>query len=103
MISLIIFVLVVLWLLGYLSVNNFFIPNIILFSLNGHPITLWNLLIFLVIVTAIGSLPRPFQAIGTVLLLLWILSVLGIIAVAGFSNLVILAIVVGLIIFIIQG
>lgn len=97
MIGIIIIVLIVLWFLGYIHLSQFPIPDIILFHINGHPITLWDLLILFVISWAIGVLPYPFRQLAGVLLILWILSTLGIIAIFGLSNLLVVAIIVGLI------
>lgn len=94
----IVIILVILWFLGYASISGISIPNIVLFTINNHPVTLWEILIVGVIGWAIGILPRPFQAIASVLLLLWILSVIGILAIAGLSNIIVLVIIVGLII-----
>jgi len=94
----IVIILIILWFLGYAPITGISIPNLILFSINNHPITLWNILILAVIGWAISILPRPLQAVASVLLVLWILSVLGILAIAGLSNIIILVIIVGLII-----
>jgi len=94
----IIIILIVLWLLGYAPISGISIPNLSLFTINNHAVTLWEVLILLVIGWAIGILPRPLQAIASVLLLLWILSVLGILAISGLSNVLVLVIIVGLII-----
>lgn len=94
----IIIILAVLWFLGYVPISGISIPNIVLFTINNHAVTLWEILILLVISWAIGVLPRPFQMIASALLLLWILSVLGILAIAGLSNIIVLVIIVGLII-----
>lgn len=94
----IVIILIILWFLGYAPLAGISIPNIVLFTLNNHPVTLWEILILAVICWAIGILPRPFQAVAAVLLLLWILSVLGILAIAGLSNMIILVIILGLII-----
>lgn len=94
----IVIILLILWFLGYVPITGIFIPNFILFTINNHAVTLWEILILLVIGWAIGILPRPLQAIASVLLLLWILSVLGILAIAGLSNIIVLVIIVGLII-----
>jgi len=94
----IIIILIVLWLLGYAPISGISIPNLSLFTINNHVVTLWEVLILLVIGWAIGILPRPMQAIASVLLLLWILSVLGILAISGLSNVLVLVIIVGLII-----
>jgi len=93
----IVIILIILWVLGYAPISGISIPNIVLFSFNNHPITLWNVLILAVIGWAIGILPRPLQMIASVLLVLWILSVLGVLAIAGLSNIIVLVIIVGLI------
>ena len=97
MLEVILVLLIILWLTGALHINGFSLPNTVLFSLNGHPVTLINLLIFIVIVWAIGVLPRPFREIAGVLLVLWLLTLLGIIAITGLSHIIIIAIIVGII------
>lgn len=94
----IIVILSILWLLGLITFAGFAIPDFALFSINNHPITLLNILMLVVISWAIGILPRPLQAVASVLLLLWILSVLGILAIAGLPHLIILIIIIGLIV-----
>jgi hypothetical protein len=96
MIAAILVILIALWVLGYLNLPGLVFPNITLFSFNGVPITLWNLLILLVIAWAIGVLPSPFRQIAAVMLLLWVLSTLGILAIAGLSSMLVIAIIVGL-------
>lgn len=98
MIIAIIIILAVLWLLGYAPLAGISIPNAILFTINSHAITLWEILILLAVGWAIGILPRPLQMVASVLLLLWILSVLGIFAISGLSNIIVLVIIIGLII-----
>lgn len=93
----IIIILATLWLLGYAPLVGIAVPNIVLFTLNNHPVTLWEVLILTVIAWAIGILPRPLQAVASALLLLWVLSVLGVLAIGGFSNIIILVIIIGLI------
>lgn len=93
-------ILIILWFLGYLRVDGLPpIPDFYLFSLNGQPITLWNILTLLVISALIGILPSPFREIAGVLLILWILSVLGILALGGLSSMLVIAIIVGLILY----
>jgi hypothetical protein len=94
----IIVILVILWFLGYTPITGISIPNFVLFNINNHAVTLWEILILGVIAWAIGILPRPFQAIAGVLLVLWILSVLGIFVIGGLPNIIILVIIVALII-----
>lgn len=98
MLKAILIILIILWFLGYAPLSGISIPNMALFSINNHLVTLWEILILAVISWAIGILPRPFQTIASVLLILWILSVLGILAIAGLSNIIVLVIIVGLII-----
>jgi hypothetical protein len=94
----IIIILIILWVLGYAPLSGVSIPDPVLFAINNHPVTLWNVLILAVVSWAIGILPRPLQAVASVLLLLWVLSVLGIFAIAGLSNILVLVIIVALVI-----
>ena len=89
--------LVLLWFFGYIHIENFSLPDISLFAINDHVITLVELLIFLVILAAVGVLPSPLRQIGFALVVLWVLSTLGIIAVAGLASILVLAIIIGLI------
>jgi len=98
MIIVIVIVLIILWFLGYTPISGLSIPNIVLLNINNHPVTLWEILILAVVGWAISILPRPFQAVGSILLVLWVLSVLGILAMAGLSNIIIIVIIIGLII-----
>jgi hypothetical protein len=93
----ILILLVVLWLLGYLAIPNLVIPDVPLFAINGHIVTLIELAILLVILAALGVLPSPLRQIGVALVVLWALATLGIIAVAGLSSILVIAIIVGLI------
>lgn len=97
MLVVIIAILIILWFVGYVPVSAVAIPNPVLFIINNHPVTLWEILILAVIGWAIGILPKPLQIIASVLLLLWILSVLGIFALVG-PNIIVLVIIVAIII-----
>jgi len=95
----IVIILIILWFLGYVPISGISIPNFIIITINNHPVTLWEILILLVVAWAISILPRPFQLVASVLLLLWILSALGIIAaLAGLANIIVLIIIIGLIV-----
>ncbi|RJQ36058.1 hypothetical protein C4559_05650 [Candidatus Microgenomates bacterium] len=94
----IVVILIILWVLGYAPISGISVPNIVLITINNHPVTLWEILILIVVGWVISILPRPFQAVGSILLVLWILSVLGIIAIAGLPNIIILVIIVGIIV-----
>lgn len=95
--------LIILWLFGYIAFPGFVIPSIILFSINGHPITLWNLLIFLVLVVIAASLPSPLREIMFVVLILWVLALLGIIVAVGLPNLILVGVIAGMLVYLIQG
>jgi len=94
----IVIILAILWFIGYIPISGISVPNLVLFTINNHPITLWKILILLVVGWAIGILPGPFKIVASILLLLWILSILGIFAIGGFSGVIVLVIIVGLII-----
>jgi len=100
MLTALLIALVILWLLGYLTIP--FIPDMYLFTLNGHQITLWHTLTFLVVLWAVGILPRPFREISFVLLILWTLSVLGFIGFVGMPSLILIAIIAGIIVYLFQ-
>ena len=95
--------LILLWLLGYLSLPIIPIPDIELFVINGQTITLWDLLILFVLLAVIGVLPGPFRHIAAALIFLWVLALLGFMAISGLANLLIIAIIVGLIAYLLSG
>lgn len=98
MIEILLLILVILWLTGNLHVSGWVIPRMVLFSINGQAISLIDLLIFFVILWAIGILPSPIREIAGVLFVLWLLSVLGFLAIAGLSSILVIAIIVGIVI-----
>lgn len=97
MLEVILVILVILLLTGNIRITGFDLPHIVLLNINGQPITLVNVLIFFLILWALGILPSPFREIGAVLFVLWLLSLFGFIALAGLSNLIIIAIIVGIV------
>lgn len=96
-------VLIILWILGYLPAGGVTIPDITFFVINGHPVTLLNLIALIVISWIVGLLPSPFRLIASMLLVLWVLSVVGILAFAGLSQWLVLTIIVGLVFYILRG
>jgi hypothetical protein len=102
MLEIILVVLVILLLTGNIRISGFDLPHIVLLNINGQSITLVNILIFFLILWALGILPSPFREIAALLFVLWILSIFGIIAFAGLSNLIIIAIIVGIVFSIIK-
>jgi hypothetical protein len=93
----ILIVIVVLWLLATAPSVHILIPSLTLFSINGHPVTLWNVLVLGAVVWALKFLPEPIKQIVFILLVLWILSVVGIFAFGGFFHILILVIVIWLV------
>lgn len=90
--------LVLFWLLGYIHIPWLTIPRFPIFEFNGRVISFYDIIIFILIIWAIGILPTPFRQIASALVVLWVLSLLGIIAIAGLSNLLVIAIIVGVLI-----
>ena len=72
-------------------------PNIVLFTINTHLVTLWEILIFMAVVWAIGILPRALKIIASLLLLLWVVSVLGIFTIAGLPNILVIVMIIAFI------
>jgi len=95
-------VLIILWAFGFLP-TDVNIPNITFFVFNGRPITLIDLLLLGVISWVVGLLPSPFRLVASVLLVLWVLSIVGVLAIAGLSQWLVLTIIVGLVFYILRG
>ena len=93
MLTAILLILIIFWFLGYGPVAALKFPLIILGRLK---INLWDILIFLLIIWIIDLLPSPLRQIAVVLLIIWLLATFGIIAIPMFSNAIVIAIIVGL-------
>ena len=93
MLTVILLILIVFWFLGYGPISALKFPLIIL---NRLTISLWDILIFLVIIWIIDLLPRPLREIAVVVLIIWLLGIFGIIAIPMFNNVVIIALIAGL-------
>lgn len=101
MIATLIILLFILWLLRYGPfVDALAFP---LLAINGRVIDFWDVATFLLVIWVVGILPSPFRQIGAVLVILWTLSVLGILVVANLSSIIVLAIIVGLILYLLSG
>lgn len=96
MIEIILFLLIILWLLGYITIPGLIVPKIPIFYFNRKAITLWEIFIFLVVLWAIETLPTPFKEVFTLVLILWILSTVGIISIAGLSQILIVSLIAGM-------
>lgn len=103
MLAIVLVFLILLFILGYIDIPNLPLRDITLFDLVGRAITLYDLILFLIILWVIELLPWPFRGIAMVLLVLWLLSFFGIIVISGFSNIVVLVLIVGIIAYIIRG
>lgn len=97
MIAAIVVLLIIFWFAGYITVPGIIIPKIILFHFYGRPISLWQLLIFAIIIWSLGYLPSPLREIATIFLVLWLLSTLGFLFFGGLAQLLIIIIILGLI------
>ena len=96
----ILLILVLFWFMGY---GPFEAVRIRFFRLGPEVITLWDILIFLLIIWLIDLLPRPLREIAIVLLLIWLLSMFGILTIVGLNNIIIWAIIIGLLLYILSG
>ena len=96
MIQILLVALIVLWFLGYISIPWLNIPSFTVFTINGRPISAFELIILIVVLWDMTNLKSPFRHVALALIVLWLLSILGFIAISGLSNLLILAIIVGI-------
>lgn len=103
MVGLILFLLLVFWLLGYIQIPNFGLPNLVIFTMDGAAFTLLNLLVLIVILWTLSLLPSPFAEIGFLLLLLWLLSVFGVIAITGFPQIILISLIIGLVVYLLYN
>jgi hypothetical protein len=87
----------ILFYLGYIQIPGYTIPDINLFYINGNPITLFNLLIFLIFLSLIGLLPSPLRQIIFVGVIIWTLSILGILVISGLSMIIVAAVIIGVV------
>lgn len=95
--------LVLLFALGYVDINSLPLINTTLITIFGRTITIYDLLVFLLMIWVVDLLPRPFRELAGVVLILWLLSFFGIVAIAGLSNILVLALIVGIIFYLIKG
>jgi hypothetical protein len=105
MLAAIIVILAVLWVLGYLHIGGINFPDTALFTINNQTVSIIDLMVFLIVLLAIGMLPSPFREISGVLLLLWLLAVLGVISIVGVGlpAIFMFALIIGLIVSLINS
>lgn len=100
MLTIILLILILSWIGGYGPFLDFRVP---LFNLAGQTINLWDILIFLLIIWIIDLLPGVLRQIAVVILVLWLLSLFGLIAIPMLSNVLIIAVIVGLGLYLLRG
>ena len=103
MIAFILVLLIALWFLGVIHLPFLPISDIALFTLFGRVISLYDILIFVVILWIVGLLPGIFRTIASILLVLWLLSFFGVIAITGFSNVIVLVVIFSLVYYLLTG
>ncbi len=103
MVTLLLIFLVILFILGYIQLPFLTLQDTTLFIAFGRSISLYDLLVFALILWVIGMLPWPFRGLASIVLILWILAFFGIIAISGFSNILVLALIIGVIAYVFQG
>jgi hypothetical protein len=96
-------ILVILWLLGIVRIPGFAIHDFSLFTLGGYHVTLLNVLFLIAFMWAVEILPSPLRETVVFLALLWVLSALGIIVIAGLTNLIIVAVGIALVLSLFRG
>ena len=96
-------ILVVLWILGIIRVPWLALPHFPSLNILGFNLTIEKLVVIGILVWIASSLGGPLRQIVWVLVVLWTLSVLGIITVGGLGNLLMIGIVVGLVLSVVQG
>jgi len=90
-------IVVVLWLLGLVKIPFLMRPHFPTLDLFGFSLTIETLLVIGVLIWIASSLGGVIRHVVWVLVVLWILTKLGIIAVGGLSNLLVIGIVVGVV------
>ncbi|KKS98132.1 MAG: hypothetical protein UV73_C0003G0074 [Candidatus Gottesmanbacteria bacterium GW2011_GWA2_43_14] len=97
MLLLLITLIILLWLVGFISVPSTSFFTLPVMFLNGRAIGLWDIIIFLVLIWVVGILPQPLKGAVLILLLLWILSLMGIVVISGMGNVLLLLLLAALI------
>lgn len=95
-------IIVVLWLIGIIRIPWLMMPSFPSFNILGFDLTIQKLVIIAILVWIASSVGGPLRQIVWVLVILWILSTLGFIAISGLGNLLVIGIVIGLILSLVQ-
>ena len=96
----VILVLMILWALGFLQIVNVDFLRVAIANVGGRAVTILDALIGLSIVMVAVALRGPLGIVVGVLLVLWALSVVGIVVVEGIplNALLVLDLIVGLVV-----
>lgn len=95
-------VIIVLWLLKIITIPWLVLPNFPVFSIMGVSITVERLLIVALCAWLASSLGSPFRQMLWAFVILWLLSILGLVVIGNMTMLVVISIVVGLILSVVQ-
>ena len=98
----IIAIVVALWLLGIISIPWLVMPSFPVLNILGYALTIPRLLLFGLLCWLALNLGSPFRQIIWVFFVLWLLSIFGLIVVGSMVNLLLIALVVGLILSFVQ-
>ena len=96
MLVILLIILGILWFLNYIGAP--IIPlSTVIFTLFSVSVTLYQFLVFLIILAFTGLLPSPFRLVAVFLLFLWILSLFGLVSIFNLQDIIIFAVVFGVI------
>ena len=99
MLFFILVLLILFWLAGYISFPFFNIFHRALFYVSRHPVTLWDLLLFAIMIWILQILPSTLRTVGVFLLILWFLSFLGVITFTGLFSFLIAVFLIAVILY----
>ena len=103
MLAYLLIILVILWLLGVVRIPILHFIDIPILSIAGRAVGLIDLLKFVLIIWLIRILPSPVREIVTIFLIIWLLSFFGLFFIGGLSNILVLLLIIGLIMYFFGG
>lgn len=102
MLVILLVLLFALWFLNYIGLP--IIPlGMVIFTAFGVSITLFQLLIFLIILALTAALPPAIRLVAIFLLFLWALSVFGLVSVFSLPDIVIFATIFAVVYYLVVG
>ncbi len=87
MLKIVLVLFILLWLLGFIHISFLGIPILGAFTLH-------SLLFLILILFLIYILPGLFRTLAIILLVLWLLSTFGFALIGGFSNIILLILII---------